>query len=71
MLTRRRQAAAAAWDLDREVVLVGAGEPIGNVGATGLVTGPHLHWEVRLRGLSIDPASWLALTAYEELRMKQ
>lgn len=39
---------------------VAAGETIGRVGATGNVTGPHLHLEVRPGGGDpIDPASWL------------
>ena len=34
---------------------VNIGEPIGKVGATGRVTGPHLHWGANVAGLAIDP----------------
>ncbi|MDG9701658.1 peptidoglycan DD-metalloendopeptidase family protein [Streptomyces sp. DH37] len=34
---------------------VGAGQRIGSVGATGNVTGPHLHLEARQNGRAIDP----------------
>ncbi len=31
------------------------GERIGSVGSTGIVTGPHLHWQVNIFGIPIDP----------------
>ncbi|MCX4692008.1 M23 family metallopeptidase [Streptomyces sp. NBC_01408] len=38
---------------------VAAGDTIGRVGATGNVTGPHLHLEVRKGGSTVDPLAWL------------
>lgn len=40
---------------------VEAGEVIGRVGATGRVTGPHLHWSLYVGGEPVDPASILGL----------
>ncbi len=39
--------------------LVRVGETIGSVGATGRVTGPHLHWEVRVGGIPVNPIEWV------------
>jgi murein DD-endopeptidase MepM/ murein hydrolase activator NlpD len=36
-----------------------AGVRIGSVGSTGWSTGPHLHFELRLRGAAVDPLSGL------------
>jgi len=47
--------------LSRMAVAVGdrvsRGDRLGESGATGRVTGPHLHWAVRLGNLSVDPLS--------------
>lgn len=39
---------------------VAAGQQLGNVGALGNATGPHLHFEVRLGGQPVNPMSFLA-----------
>jgi murein DD-endopeptidase MepM/ murein hydrolase activator NlpD len=45
----------------REGDTVSAGQIVGRVGATGRVTGPHLHWALTVAGARVDPLSALAL----------
>lgn len=50
--------------LDRLTVAPGQevrqGDLLGYVGMTGLATGPHLHWEIRVREIPVDPTPWLS-----------
>jgi murein DD-endopeptidase MepM/ murein hydrolase activator NlpD len=41
--------------------LVKKGELVGHIGSTGRVTGPHLHWTVKIGKTSVDPVSLLHL----------
>lgn len=54
------------WHLSRIDVTVGEvvtpGQVIGLVGDTGLSTGPHLHWEMRVRDVAVDPMQWTVIT---------
>ncbi|PWH19314.1 MAG: M23 family peptidase [Ardenticatenia bacterium] len=38
--------------------MVEAGDLIGYVGNTGLSSGAHLHWEMRVFGIAVDPLQW-------------
>jgi len=38
--------------------LVNKGDLVGMVGQTGLAEGPHLHWEIVVRGVEVDALLW-------------
>ena len=41
---------------------ISRGETLGTVGSTGRVTGPHLHWGVRIDGQRVDPVSFVEIS---------
>ncbi len=47
----------------REGDIVDRGDVIGTVGATGRVTGPHLHWTISMQGARVDPVELMQVFA--------
>ena len=41
---------------------VSKGNPVGNIGKTGHATGYHLHWEMRVNDIPVDPMQWTQVT---------
>jgi murein DD-endopeptidase MepM/ murein hydrolase activator NlpD len=38
---------------------IGAGQQIGEAGNTGLSTGPHMHWDLRIHNVTVGPLQWV------------
>jgi len=38
--------------------VVKKGKPVGTLGMTGYATGYHLHWELRVNNIAVDPMQW-------------
>ena len=38
------------------------GAPVGTVGSTGYATAAHLHWEIRVNNMAVDPLQWVEKT---------
>ena len=57
------------YHLDKITVSEGSmveqGAPVGLSGATGFVTGPHLHWELRVGGINTDPDAFVARPVFD------
>jgi murein DD-endopeptidase MepM/ murein hydrolase activator NlpD len=54
------------WHLTDRLVNVGDAvttqQVIGTVGSTGRSTGPHLHWELWVNGVPVDPMQWVQMS---------
>ena len=39
--------------------MINQGNPIGTLGETGYASGYHLHWELRVNNIPVDPMQWI------------
>jgi hypothetical protein len=61
------------YHLDRLDVQTGVrlspGDTLGLAGMTGLATGSHLHWEIRINGVAVDPEAFMAGALLDRQRL--
>jgi len=38
--------------------MIKKGKPVGTIGKTGYASGYHLHWEMRINNIAVDPVEW-------------
>jgi murein DD-endopeptidase MepM/ murein hydrolase activator NlpD len=57
--------------LVQEGQIVCAGQQIGNSGCTGLATGPHLHWEIRLNMEAVSPDFFTGDFTFEKAKVSR
>jgi len=66
ILNHGRGVMTGYYHLSERLVNVGdeiaAGQPIARVGSTGLSSGAHLHWDVRIMNVPVDPLPWTQQT---------
>jgi len=62
ILTRYAHLSAISAGI-RPGAAISAGKQLGAVGATGNASGPHLHFEVRIRNKPVNPMQYLAFAS--------
>ncbi len=66
ILNHGRGVMTGYYHLSERLVNVGdevtVGQPIARVGSTGLSSGAHLHWDLRIMNVPVDPLAWTQQT---------